>query len=428
MAQPPNPKTPLSVEQARDILLEQVKLLPPERVSLVESYGRVLAQDIVSDMDISPFDNSGMDGFAVRFADFEAAVPTADNPLTLEIVGIIAAGEVYVETLQPGQALRIMTGAPLPQGADTVVKLEDVTVLGQTDKHPEGSTLVCTRMPKYQQHVRRKAEEARKGDVLLRCGDRISAPGAGLLASTGNAELMVYRRPRVAIISTGSELVPVDTLPGPGQIRNSNSYSLAAAVIDAGGIPTILPSVEDTLEALCAALTAALVDHDFVITSGGAADGDFDFITLAVRELGELFYNKVNMKPGKSQIFGLVAGTPVFGLPGNPGAASVGFEVLIRPALRRMQGITQLDRPLVQAALVGDMRKPPDARRCYLRAQLSRDEDGRYLVAQDANQSSALLGALNRSNCLLIVREGQAAPLAGDPVDCLRLDVEEGTL
>ena len=428
MTQIPSSKTPLSVERARDILLERTKLLPTEQISLEESYGRVLAKDIASDMDISPFDNSGMDGFAVRFADFEAAGPTADAPLTLGIVGVIAAGEVFAGTLQAGQALRIMTGAPMPAGADTVLKIEDTTVLGQSDERPEGSELVCTTMPKYQQHVRRKAEEAHKGDVLLHHGDRVSAAGAGLLAATGNAELLVYRRPRGAIISTGSELVPVTALPGPGQIRNSNSYSLAAAVSDAGGIPTIMPSVEDTLVALCSALEAAVGDHDFVITSGGAADGDFDFITLAMRELGELFFSKVNMKPGKSQIFGLIADTPVFGLPGNPGAASVGFEVLIRPALRRMQGITLLDRPLVQAALVGDMKKPPETRRCYLRAQLSRATDGRYLVAQDANQSSALLGALHRSNCLLIVPEGQAAPLAGDLVDCLRLDVEEGTL
>ena len=420
-------KTPLSVENAREIVLSQLKTMPPERVTVIESYGRILAQDVVSDIDISPFDNSAMDGFAVRFEDFEAARPTDETPLTLPIIGIIAAGEVFERSLQRGEALRIMTGAPLPDGADTVVKIEDTTVLGESTEGPEGSAVVFFKMPKPKANIRLKGEEAHKGDVLLHRGERISAAGTGLLAATGNAELLVFKRPRVAIISTGSELVSIDDIPGPGQIRNSNSYSIAAAVIESGGIPFIRPSVEDKLDVLSDALSQAVADFDFVITSGGAADGDFDFITTAVKELGELFFCKVNMRPGKSQIFGLIDGTPVFGLPGNPGAASVGFEILIRPALRLMQGLAAIGRPVTKASLVREVKKQKDARRAYLRSRLQRDEDGAYWVTVDANQSSAFLGALNRSNCLAIIPEGQEAQAAGTMVDCLRLDMEEET-
>jgi molybdopterin molybdotransferase len=476
-----NPLSPemIGVEEARNIILAHLRPLPAERVTLVESLGRTLAQDVASDIDISPFDNTAMDGFAVRFEDFEthdtsasatpdaaatataaldtpatpAAAPsptgapaapaaattatasaptpspvTPTTPLTLDIVGVIGAGAVYEGVLQKGQALRIMTGAPLPQGADTIVKIEDTIVSGESAECPEGRQVTFTTMPQRGDHIRPKGEEARKGDVLLHIGEKISAPGVGLLASTGNAEVLVYRRPRVAILSTGNELVDVTEIPGPGQIRNSNNYSLAALVTAAGGIPTILSSVEDTYEALATALKAAVIEHDFIITSGGAAEGDYDFITPVVRDLGELFFNKVNMKPGKAQTFGIIEGTPFLGLPGNPGAASVGFEILIRPALRKMQGITKLDRSLTRATLTKDVRKKHETRRLYLRAHLDVDEHGHYCVTPEANQSSALLGALHRSNCLMIVPEGPLSPAAGDTVDCLRIDREEGVV
>ncbi|MDR1015181.1 MAG: molybdopterin molybdotransferase MoeA [Coriobacteriales bacterium] len=433
------PSRLISVEDARATVLGHIRQMPTERVALIESHGRILAQDAASDIDISPFDNSAMDGFAVRFADFEAASVSADAPLTLDIVGVIGAGAVYEGTLQQGQALRIMTGAPLPQGADTVVKIEETTVDGADAGCPEGRRVAFRAMPQRGEHIRPRGMEARKGDVLLRVGERISPPGVGLLASTGNAEVQVYRRPRVAILATGNELVDVTSVPGPGQIRNSNNYALAAAVIEAGGIPTVMPSVEDTREALVEALLAALAAHDFVVTSGGAAEGDYDFITPVVRQLGELFFNKVNMRPGKAQTFGIIEGTPVFGLPGNPGAAFVGFEVLVRPALRFMQGLHELDRPFTMAVLTQDVKKKGEERRCYLRARLERGGGergegerqgggGTYCVTPEPNQSSALLGALNRSNCLLVVPEGPDPLAVGSLACCLRLDREEGTV
>ncbi|MDR2106821.1 MAG: molybdopterin molybdotransferase MoeA [Coriobacteriales bacterium] len=420
----------INVEDARTTVLSHMALMPAEQLGIIEGFGRILAQDIVSDMDISPFDNTAMDGFAVRFADFEGAGNSVNeqSPLTLNIVGVIGAGEVYRDTLQPGEALRIMTGAPLPTGADTVVKIEDTVVIGESASCPEGRQVCFSRMPKHGEHVRSKGEEARKGDVLLRVGERINSPAAGLLASTGNATVPVYRKPRVAIISTGNELVDVTAIPGPGQIRSSNSYSLAAATIEAGGIPVIMPIVGDTYEALRDALANATAAHDLIVTSGGAAAGDFDFITPVVQELGELFFNKVNMKPGKAQTFGIIKGTPFFGLPGNPGAASVGFELLVRPALRKMQGIASLDRPVTKALLTQPVKNRDETRRLYLRAQLERDKDGSYRVTPQPNQSSALLGALKRSNCLMIVPEASGSLEAGTLMDCLRLDMEEGAV
>jgi molybdopterin molybdotransferase len=406
--------------------------MPAERVSIIESHGRTLAQDVASDIDISPFDNTAMDGFAVRFEDFETHNPpigvTSSAPLTLTIVGIIGAGAVYDGVLQEGQALRIMTGAPIPQGADTIVKIEDTTVSGESASCPEGRQVTFSAMPLRGEHIRPKGEEARKGDVLLRAGERLSPAGVGLLASAGSAEVLVYRRPRVAVLSTGNELVDVTEVPGPGRIRNSNNYSIAAAVLEAGGVPTIMSSVADTREALAKALGDALVEHDFIVTSGGAAEGDYDFVTPVVRDLGKLFFNKVNMKPGKAQTFGVIEDTPVFGLPGNPSAASVGFEILIRPALRKMQGIAELDRPLTKAILTQNVKKENETRRLYLRARLEADTDGPYRVTPEPNQSSALLGALNRSNCLLIIPEGLGSFAAGEVVSCLRIDKEEGVV
>ncbi len=431
----------ISVELARNTVLDNVKLLPTEKISILESNGRVLAEDISSDIDISPFDNTAMDGFAVRFEDFaelaEALQQTSeaseadDKPaptLQLKIVGRIGAGEVYEDVLQTGQALRIMTGAPMPSGADTVVKIEDTKVLGITDACPEGSDVVFTRVPKCGEHVRAKGEEAAKGQVLLRTGDIINPASIGLMAATGNAEVLVYRRPRVTIISTGDELVDIDTVPGPGQIRNSNSYSIAAQVIDAGGIAKIMPKAEDTFEGLESAVKAALVESDFVITSGGASDGDFDYVAPVVRELGEMHFSKVNMKPGKAQVFGIIDNTLFFGLSGNPGAASVGFEVIVRPALLKMQGFSAVKRVAVKAVCDVPVKKKDEKRRLYMRSHLSRDDAGVFHVTPDPNQSSALLGALTHSNCLLVVPEGDGSVAAGDTVCCIRLDVLEGSI
>jgi molybdopterin molybdotransferase len=277
-------------------------------------------------------------------------------------------------------------------------------------------------------HIRLHGEDAKAGEVLIKAGAVVTPAGVGLLASTGNVQVDVYRRPKVAIFSTGDELVLPSEVPGPGQIRNSNSSALAAAALEAGASYTILPLVADTKAAFTEAMLAATAQHDFVVLSGGAAEGDFDYTSATVRELGQLFFNKVRMRPGKAQTLGLINGTPVFGLPGNPAAALVGFEVLIRPALRNMQGYKDLSRSIVQARLTTDYKKR-EIRRMYLRAVLERDViSGELVVTPASNQSSSLYSVMFKGNCLVMIPENTSPLPAGTIVDCFRLDIPEGAV
>jgi molybdopterin molybdotransferase len=413
----------LSVEEARDILLGLVCPMPAEKVGLLSCVGRVLAQDVVSDIDIAPFANSAMDGFAFRHEDAAHASP--ECPVTLAIVGIVPAGSVFEGVLAQGQAVRIMTGAPIPDGADTVARIEDCEVLGESAELPQGAHVRLLKPYCLGAHVRPSGEDARAGDVLLRAGDVITPAGIGLLASTGNTEVLVHSRPHLAVFATGSELVDPDAVPGPGQIRNSNSHALAAYALQAGALVSVRQKVQDSFEALVDALRSAADGFDFIVLSGGAAEGDFDYTTAAIKAIGEVFYNKVCMRPGKAQTLGIVNGVPVFGLPGNPAAAAVGFEVLVRPALRKMQGLPAGGRPVVQARLSQAVPKK-EPRRHYLRAHLSKDEDGGFSATPVGNQSSALFSALNESNCLIVVPEGDASLAAGDLVGCICTGIPEG--
>lgn len=410
----------ISVEQARDLVLSHVSQLPAETVPVLNAAGRVAAVDLKSDIDISPFAHAAMDGFAMRAAQLAGA--TEQAPVELDVIAEVAAGDTYEGKIGEGQCVRIMTGAPLPAAADSVVKYEITrNVIG--DGRP-GSRVAFSAPTKEHSNVREAGEEARAGEAVVRAGEVINAAGVGFLAGCGVVEVPVPRCPRVAIIATGSELVDAAELPTAGKIRNSNSYALAACARAAGTDPTMLPIVKDSLETLKAAVVAATQEYDFVITTGGAANGDFDFIKPCVEQTGELFMTLVNMRPGKAQTFGLVNGTPVFGLPGNPAAAYCGFEMLIRPALRKMQGYTNFERPHVYARLTRDTKKK-DPRRIYLRATLTKDENGAYQVEPAKNQSSGLFGVIQRSNCLAIMPEGGEGRTAGSQVECILLDVNE---
>lgn len=410
----------ISVEDARALVLSHVQPLEAETVGVLDAAGRVAAADLHSDIDIAPFAHSAMDGFAVRAAQIADASP--EHPVELNVIAEIAAGDTYDGPIGEGECVRIMTGAPLPDAADSVVKFEIVRNV-EGDGRP-GSRVAFDAPTKERSNVREAGEEARAGEAVVHAGEVINPAGAGFLAGCGVVEVPVHRRPRVAIISIGSELVEPTVVPGPGKIRNSNSYALAASARAAGAVPTILPIVEDSLEALEAQITQCTAEYDFVVTSGGASNGDFDFIKPAVSALGDLYMTMVNMRPGKAQTFGVVNGVPVFGLPGNPAAAYCGFEMLIRPALRKMQGYTHFDRPRVMARLTRDAKKK-DPRRIYLRSTLTKAADGSYEVTPAKNQSSGLFGVIQRSNCLAIMPEGGEGRTAGSAVECILLDVSE---
>ena len=413
----------ISLEEARELVLSRVGTLEVETVPVLEAAGRVAAAPLTSDIDITPFDHSAMDGFALRAEQLAGASP--QTPVELKVVAEVAAGEVYEGPLAADECVRIMTGAPLPAAADSSVKYEIVGVVSGDGR--TGSVVSFTAPCALGDNIRRKGEEARAGEVIVQPGEVIHTAGVGFLAGCGVVEVPVYRRPTIAIIAIGSELVEPDEVPTPGKIRNSNSYALAACARAAGAVPTLLPIVPDTHEALAAAVEEATRSFDFVLTSGGASNGDFDFIKPVVAELGELYMTTVNMRPGKAQTFGLVNGTPVFGLAGNPAAAYVGFEMIVRPALRKMQGYSTFVRPTVRAALTADVKKN-DPRRLFLRSVLTKDEEGNYLVTPAKNQSSGLFGPIQRGNCMAILPEGKGGRAKGEVVECVLLEVDEGVV
>ena len=413
----------ISLEEARELVLSHVSALETEEVSVLEVIGRVAAEDLASDIDIAPFAHSAMDGFAMRAAQLEGA--SSENPVELDVVAEVPAGSFYDGELADDQCVRIMTGAPLPAAADCMVKYEIVDIVSGDGR--VGSRVAFTAPSKPGDQIRQAGEEAKAGEVIVHAGEVVHSAGVGFLAGCGVTRCKTYSRPRVAIIATGSELVDPTEVPTQGKIRNSNSYALAASAIDAGAIPEIRPIAADDFEGLKAAVLECTRDFDFVITSGGAANGDYDFIKKVVDDAGELLMTTVNMRPGKAQTFGIVEGTPVFGLPGNPAAAYLGFEMIIRPALRKMQGYSHFERPHVKARLVGTTKKK-DPRRIFNRATLTKDDEG-YLVTPAKNQSSGLFGPIQKSNCFLILPEGEARTYEeGDIMDCVLLDIPEEVL
>ena len=410
------------VEDARQLILDNSSLMDVVLVDLEDAFSSYVAEDLVSDMDIAPFDNTAMDGFAFRAAD--VAMATEDAPVPLEIIGHIGAGYIFDGTVGKGQAVRIMTGAAMPQGADCVEKIENVTCTGEGTL---GDRVLIGKPVEEGRNVRKAGSEIRQGELVMRAGERVDSAAAGLLASTGHPKVPVYRRPRVGIMSLGSELVEPDILPGPGMIRESNSYALSAAVKAAGCEPVNLHAVRDDEGQIRDTLARLVETCDLVVSSGGASAGDYDFITQVADSLGEVYFKYVNMRPGKSQTFAVIDGVPFLGLAGNPAAAAIGFEVLVRPALLKMRGAKQLERSVQMAALCKDMKKK-DPRRNYLRGRVERTDDGGLIAIPADKQSSAMLTALHQSNCLIVQPEDLVEFPQGTPMRCIRIDIEEGTV
>jgi molybdopterin molybdotransferase len=380
----------ISVHDALTLILDTVSPLAGERVGLLQAVGRVLAEEICSEREVPPFANSAMDGYAVRWEDIRVA--NADQPVALEILEVIQAGAVPTQAVTSGAASKIMTGAVLPAGADTVIRVED------TEEY-DGRVWI-KRSERPGTHIRAGGEDIHCGQLVLEKGRVLRPADIGLLASVGRSFVLVRQRPRVAILSTGNELVEVDGTLRPGQIVNSNAYTLAAAVQEAGGQPVPLEIARDTLDEIRAALNEA-VRHDVVLSTGGVSVGDFDFVKAAMDELGirRLFW-QVAQKPGKPLTFGLLRERPYFGLPGNPVSALVCFYLYVRPALGKMAGHKKLFLPVVHALVEEDIPKAKGLTE-FVRCRLSQ-ANGHYQVRSTGSQSSGVLSSLSLGEGLAI--------------------------
>lgn len=411
----------LNVDQALERVLAQFSALPGEETDILASLGRVLAQDIQADADIPPFANSSMDGFAVIDADIADA--TKDHPVSLKLVMDIPAGSAPTHPLRPGEAARIMTGAPLPEGANAVVPVEDTDnqwTPGKDDSLPPAVTVY--RSVEAGGYVRLPGEDMRAGQTVLPAGTLIRPPEIGVLASLGKARVSIVRQPRVAIVSTGDELVGIDEPLEPGKIRDSNSYGLAALVTSYGGIPIRIPVARDTLEDVRRRFREALdAKPDIILSSAGVSVGAFDVVRTVIDELGKVNFWKINLRPGKPLAFGQVGGVPFFGLPGNPVSAMVTFDVFVRPALLRL-GRRPDPAQVISAAVAEAIRS--DGRRSYLRVKLTR-ENGQFVARTTGTQSSGALLSMVLADGLLIVPEDRTHVAAGEhlPVRVLRDEV-----
>lgn len=401
----------LSVEEAQERVLSEFRPLEAERVPILETGGRVLAGDVRADSDIPPHANSSMDGYAVQAAD--TATARQDSPTSLRVIGDLPAGHVPEQEVTAGTAIRIMTGAPIPPGADAVVKVEDT-------KADERFVDIFTTVEPGN-YVRPAGEDVRRGALVLRRGTRIRAQEVGMLAALGNTEVRVARKPRVAILATGDELVSIEESLPPGKIRNTNSYSNAAQVIKHGGEPILLGIARDTVAELTAKIEAGLnQDVDLFLTSGGVSVGDFDLVKDVLAAEGEMDFWRVRMKPGKPLAFGHIRGVPILGLPGNPVSVMVSFEMFVRPALLKMQGAADWERPTVEATLMDEIPHK-DERRHFVRVHLVWEEEEYHAYLTGA-QGSGILSSMVKANALGIIPEDWSQAQPGARVRVMLLD------
>ncbi len=409
----------LTVEEARERILAQMKPLDSEDVPLTEALGRVVAHVVVSQEAVPPFANSAMDGYAIRAADTEGASKTA--PIDLRLVGEVPAGRLYAGEMHVGEAVRILTGAAVPDGADAVIQQELVTV--------KDGIVTLTQPVAPNTNIRPAGGDVRPGVTLVRAGTELGPSEIALLAAVGAHPITVTRRPRVALLTTGDELAPLGTAPQPGQIHESNMPYLIAAIRRAGGDPWWLGIAPDRIETLRAMLDQAR-EADLILTSGGVSVGDYDLVKQVLSEAGNIGFWRVRMRPGKPVAFGLLGTTPLLGLPGNPVSAAVTFELFGRPAIRRMLGAAQVERPQIIVEYEGE-DIPQGDRRHFVRARLH--THGARLIARTTGaQDSHLISSLQGASALLDIPEGDGAIHSGDLVpalllnDALPWDIEVG--
>ena len=394
----------LSFQQARQTILENVTPLGSEQVGLVDAAGRVLAEDVTAPWDMPLWDNSAMDGYAVRSADCAGA------PCRLKVTGYLPAGAQATEvTVKPGCAVKIMTGAPIPAGTDAVVPVEET-------EETSGEQVTIGTAIKARQHIRFRGEDVRAGERVMTAGTVIRPPEVSMLASFGRALISVFSRPVVAVLSTGDELIEVGRTPGAGEIINSNALSLAAAVREAGAIPRIIGIARDNREHHREKLLEGL-QSDVLVTSAGVSAGDRDLVRIVLEELGvkQVFW-KVGIKPGKPTAFGLKDGKPVFSLPGNPVAGMITFEEFVRPALLRMMGHCQVIRPTFKAVLREDFKNRVSDRTALLRIRLEREGD-RYYASTSGKQQTGFLKTMLNAAAIAVIPPSRGSIPAGEEVD-----------
>jgi molybdenum cofactor synthesis domain-containing protein len=394
------PLLPLADAQAH--VLAACSPLHPSAVRLADALGLVASVPITAEAAVPPFDNTAMDGYAVRAAD------TADAPVELQDLGTLAAGSSSGLVVGTGQALRIMTGAPMPEGADAIVMVE------LTGPGSGPGTVAVSEAVAPGTSVRRAGSDIGVGDVVLHPGTVLTPGVLGVLASLGATRAPCHRRPTVGVMSTGDELVAPGEPLGPGQIRDANRPMLLGLVAETGCTPVDLGIVPDDREALRSAIGGAADRCDALVTSGGVSVGDFDLSTAVLDELGDMRWMQIAIRPAKPFAFGVVAGTPVFGLPGNPVSSLVSFELLARPGLRRLLGHPVAHRPEILAVADEAFERTPDGKTHYVRARSTVEPDGRVHVAPVGGQGSHQLAAMAGADTLVVLPDGNGAPAGAD--------------
>jgi len=404
----------IPVDKVLSIILNKIKEKSSEELELLDLIGRFLYTDIKSSVNIPPFNNSAMDGFAIIREETSSA--SKDNPTKLEIIGEIQAGKFHKgDSLKKGFAIAIMTGAPVPEGADAVIPIEDVIV--------QGKTLLISSKVKKNANVRFAGEDISTDQIVLKKGDKIKSADLGLLASLNITSTLVYKKPEVAIITTGNEIVDPGEKIHFGQIRNSNAYTLYSEIKKYNAIPHYLGIAEDTKEKTQKIIEKAM-QYDIIITTGGVSMGEYDFVKDVLEKMGiKILVEKVKMKPGKPMVFGHSKEKLFFGLPGNPVSTMVSFLQFVRPAILKMMGSKKIEKPTVSAILENDIKKKAE-RRHFVRGYFSVKDD-KLVVSSTGPQGSGILRSMSLANCLIVLPEGETFFAKGDNVSIQLINHEE---
>lgn len=399
----------ISVEEALTHILDQTPLLGKERLGLLQAQGRVLAEDIFATRNIPPWDNSAMDGYALRWQDIQGA--SRHQPVYVRVIADLPAGRIHKGHIDKGEAIRIMTGAAIPSGADTVIPVEDTEALGEKAK--------IMAAPEKGSNIRRAGEDVKAGQKVLAMGLALRPAHIGMLSSLQRSMVSVFQQPRVAILSTGDELLEIDQPWEDGKIVNSNSYSLAAQVVECGGLPIQIGIARDDPDEITSKIKQGL-NADLLISSGGVSVGDYDLVKNMLKEVGTIRFWKVAMRPGQPQAFGTIGAKPFFGLPGNPVSAMVSFELFVRPSILKMAGSQNLFRPTLKVVLQEDIKKKPGWI-YFVRCRFAQRE-GRIFATLTGEQGSGILSSMVQAQGLLVLPKDLSVAQAGKEFKAIVLD------